>query len=93
MKYFLFTSDPESYLKDPQYDTLFARTSKDHAPDHWMYIGEIDFDDSTDIDTRTQEAVKFIDEAILKLRAEMQFQVDQLETRKANLLSLEYIDE
>ena len=94
MKLYLFISNAENFYKkdfgncfrvedDPE---LIA----DVFPD-WILNSEIEVDvesiASADI---AQAAVTNLENEITKTRAEMQNKIDKLETRKANLLSLEH---
>ena len=88
MKYYAFTSSPESFV-DGSYTSLILRTSREDQPDEWVYIAEVEVDiESVDMNAIRSGAVSIIDNQMEKQRVNFTKGMEQLETRKQNLLSI-----
>jgi len=93
MKLFLYIRDPEAYHQGKYAYCFSVETDRDfidRVMTDWIFACEIDADINVDDADITQAAMTAIDEEITKVRAESQGRLDALETRKANLLSLEH---
>ena len=93
MKLFLYIRDPEAFHQGRFSYCFSVETDRDFIEDvmtEWIFACEIDADINVDDADITQAAMTAIDEEITKVRAESQGRLDALETRKANLLSLEH---
>ena len=94
MKLYLYINNPENFYKQ-DFGNCFRveddpELIADVFPD-WILHSEIDVDPaSVDAADIAQAAVTGLEKEIEKTRAEMQVKIDGLETRKANLLSLEH---
>ena len=93
MQLFLYIRDPEAFHQGRFSYCFSVETDRDfieRVMTDWIFACEIDADINVDDADITQAAMTAIDEEITKVRAESQVRLDALETRKANLLSLEH---
>ena len=93
MKLYLYIADHEDFLAG-EYNWAFrVRTDREKTEKfspEFIYVTEIEIANDIDITDVTQAAVTAIDNEITETRARLQGKVNELETRKANLLSLEH---
>jgi len=93
MQLFLYIRDPEAYHQG-KYSYCFSvetdRAFIDRVMTDWIFACEFEADINVDDADIAQAAITAIDNEITETRARLQGKVNELETRKANLLSLEH---
>ena len=92
-KLYIYITEPEAFLAG---DLGFSLRLTEHSADEhdylnqYIFLGEIEVDIDVDNQTLVQAATAQIDREIKEVQGELQHKLDALETRKANLLSLEH---
>ena len=90
MKYYAFTSNPEGLL-DGYSSSFIMRSTKDDAPENWVFCGEVEFNpDAIDKDAVRKAAVNEIDAEMEKQRTNFTAGMEQLKARKESLLAIEH---
>ena len=90
MKLYLYLTQPEEYLKHGEC-RFVAYDNQNSMPNHWVFAGEVELDPIFDDKKMRQHAINEIDKRIQTLNAETQVRITDLESRKQNLLCLDYV--
>ncbi len=91
MKLHAFISDPEAYIKGDFDYAITLRVDRafiERVFPEWNYLGEVEINVEADETIVRQTAIALIDESIQKARAASTVAINELETRKQNLLAL-----
>jgi len=89
MKLYLYITNPEDYF-DKEFKRFAAYINNQNMPDSWIFAGEIEFEPKFNEINLRKIAIDNLDQEIKRVNAESQIHINELETRKQNLLAIEH---